>query len=281
MIDDEIIEEDVPPSASQVTEEAKEPEKPKIRNTTSKYDDRQIIYALTLTKGDVLQTAAALLVTEDALRKRIEGNRDIKAAWNLVKTVKGTPPNYRRTMPAEEVRARPQPEFLKNLIIPEHGETRAGPPPEQLAAEVRAQDLAALNDGMLKAGIKDTTVAKLRDLSGISLGTGKFLVTTLDLSHRMMIYQTIQLLEEADFIKQTYLRDMQLSEEDRLGWQREYNAICDIMGKTFDRTLIGTQAMVSLMGGTPKGKGKKGGWQQSNLIPKPVKEDGEVLPPDA
>jgi Bacterial regulatory protein, Fis family len=124
---------------------------------------------------------------------------------------------------------------------------------------VAANEADIIRGGLKEAGIKDETLEKLRKLSGLNISGGRFLVATLDMSHRMMVYQSVSLLEEADYIKQHYLHNGELTQEERYNWQRAYNEIAELLGKTFDRTLSGTQAMVAMMkSGQPAKKGKPG-----------------------
>jgi hypothetical protein len=114
-----------------------------------------------------------------------------------------------------------------------------------------------LRNGLEKAGIKSTTIEKLRQFDDFAHNAGEFLIAALDLSHRSMVYLTVHLLEEAERIKTDYLDDAMLDDEYKIQWQQAYIDIVEQVGKCFDRTLIGTQAMAKLLGTDKGDTGKK------------------------
>lgn len=247
MPDDDIIED------PQVTVE---PPKKKGQAT---YNEDQIIYAMTIAEGDLAVTAEALKIKESLLRDRVEHSRKLKGAWHLIKTkVTDTDKPAGPTMAPGEMHTRNE-ETKVITSTAEYGEGRGGAPKQQLANETAKQDLELLIGGLEKTGISAATITSLRDLSDIKLNTGMFLVTSLDLIHRSMIRQAISLFEEAQFIKKTYLRDMQLAESDRQGWQRHYTEICEQLGKASDRILAGTQALVQIHNGKKPSEGRNKG----------------------
>jgi hypothetical protein len=89
------------------------------------------------------------------------------------------------------------------------------------------------------------------------------------MSHRMMIYLTVSLLQEAERIKSDYLDNPALSDEFKIQWQCAYNDIVEQVGKAYDRTLVGTQAMAKLIG-QDKGdaKEKKAGFKPLKRVEK-------------
>jgi len=117
----------------------------------------------------------------------------------------------------------------------------------QMAEVISHQDREILRHGLSKSGIKDSTIDKLRTFDGFAANTGKFLAGSLDLTHRMMIYQTVALFERAEKIKLDYLDDDSLCHEARIEWQRAYNEIAELVQKSYDRTLQGTQVLVNIM----------------------------------
>lgn len=130
--------------------------------------------------------------------------------------------------------------------------TRTGTPvevePSKLADQIRKQDAILLREGLQKAGVRQDTLEKLEILKGLSDNAGRWLVSSLDLSHRMMIFLNIQLLERAMDIKSTYLEDETLEDEYKIEWQKAYNEIVDVIRKSYEATLSGTQAMARIMG---------------------------------
>lgn len=124
-----------------------------------------------------------------------------------------------------------------------------------MAEQIRKQDAKLLRDGLQKAGLKSETLQLLEHLDGFSENSGRFLVSSLDLSHRMMILSNIELLERARAIKKDYLENDDIDDEYKIEWQKAYNEIVDIIRKGYEATLAGTQAMAKIMGA---GKDKKG-----------------------
>jgi hypothetical protein len=127
---------------------------------------------------------------------------------------------------------------------------------EAMGEAVMVQNRILMRSGLLKAGIKASTIESLKVLEEMAPNAGMFLVASLDLTHRMMVLQGVRLFEEAERIKTDYLDDATLDDEIKIQWQGMYNDICDQIGKCFDRTLIGTQAMAKMLG-TDEDGGKK------------------------
>lgn len=153
------------------------------------------------------------------------------------------------------------------ITAPDEGEAAVRKPADmglipredaELAELIRKQEFDLMREGLKKAGIKEETLQKLSVLDGLAPNSGRFLVASLDLSHKMMVYSNIQLMEQADFIKTKYLEDETLGMEYKIEWQKAFNEICDILGKGYDRTLAGTQAMAKIMAGQEDKEGKGG-----------------------
>lgn len=164
---------------------------------------------------------------------------------------------------AVHLKQTPEPPSAADVI------TRNKPPLElteaELAEQIRKQDIILFRDGLKKAGVREDTLQCLEILDGLSKNSGRFLVNSLDLSHRMMVYLNIQLLERANDIKKDYLEDETLDDEYKIEWQKAYNEIVDIIRKSYESTLVGTQAMAKIMvaaGGKKKDDdgGKKPGF---------------------
>lgn len=123
----------------------------------------------------------------------------------------------------------------------------------QLGDAIMKQNRDLLMNGLRKAGIEDSTLEKLAVFEGFSDNAGRFLVASLDMTHRMMVYLTVKLLERADYIETRYLKDETLDDEVKIAWQSAHTDIIEQVGKAYDRTLVGTQAMAKLLG-TDKGE---------------------------
>lgn len=137
-----------------------------------------------------------------------------------------------------------------------------------LAEVVQIQDEELIIQGLKKVGISDEMLEKLRNISALGPTAGRFMASSLALTHKLMVVQTIELKQEADYIREHYLRDENLSAEERSYWQKCYNEIADLIGKGFDRTLAGTQALIAMQrGGAGKGRPAKPGPQPLNTKP--------------
>ena len=196
--------------------------------SSKQVSDDDLIRALLATKGDLNLTAEVVGISKLAIEARIGRNSRIAAAAGVELPVTGTEVETRTPL----------------LSIDDR---RVG---DAVVADVVAvQEADLIRDGLKKAGIKDSTLEKLKTLSGLNVSGGRFLVASLDLAHRMTVYQSVALMEQAEYIKDHYLQNDKLTQEERYNWQRAYNEIAELIGKTFDRTLAGTQAMVAMMGG--------------------------------
>lgn len=191
--------------------------------------DDDLIRALVAAEGNVSLAAEAVGLTALAISNRIDTNPRVAAAVG-------------KTIPVSEKEV----ETRQPLLLGRDREVGDA----VIGEVVAAQEADLIRDGLKKAGIKASTLDKLKTLSGLNVSGGKFLVASLDLAHRMTVYQSVALLEEAEHIKTTYLHNEELTQEERYNWQRAYNEIAELIGKTFDRTLAGTQAMVAMQRGS-------------------------------
>ena len=144
------------------------------------------------------------------------------------------------------------------------------PEPEEgdavLAEVVQIQDEELMIQGLGKVGISEEMLEKLRNISAIGPSAGRFMASSLALTHKLMIVQTIELKEESDHIRKHYLRNENLSPEERSYWQKCFNEIADLIGKGFDRTLTGTQALVAMQ------RAGSGGVKKMKQGPQPLNE---------
>ena len=137
-----------------------------------------------------------------------------------------------------------------------------------MAEVVQIQDEELIIHGLKKVGIDDAMITKLRNISALGPTAGRFMASSLALTHKLMVVQTIELKQEADYIREHYLRDANLSAEEKSYWQKCYNEIADLIGKGFDRTLAGTQALIAMQrGGAGKGRPAKPGPQPLSSKP--------------
>lgn len=188
--------------------------------------------ALELADGNYDIAAAALGISAGALRSRVYKSQQLAAMFAQ------------------------QPGVPTATSVITRNETPIPIGDETLGEATAIQNRILLREGLLKVGIKPATVEKLKILEELAPNAGMFLVASLDLTHRMMVLQGVRLFEEAERIKTDYLDDATLDDDIKIQWQGAYNDICDQIGKCFDRTLMGTQAMAKLLG-TDKGEEKK------------------------
>lgn len=165
---------------------------------------------------------------EDSLRERVKVMSDSEQAFTTldpeVKTILGT-------------------------IVRERQDNIPSPVDQSLGEQIIRQNRQILRDGLASAGIQPKTIDKLKAFDGFATSAGDFLLASLDLSHRSMVYLMVTLIELADQIKTEYLDTTKtVDPEVRLGWQDAYTDIVDQVGRCYDRTLVGTQAMARMLG---------------------------------
>lgn len=188
-----------------------------------------------MTNFDYALAAEVLGIAEEAVRQRVNGSQQLSALFN---TEVVTP-----TDDSVINRERPDIPVVEDTSL--------------LGEQFIKLNRELLRDGLALAGIKPTTIDKLKVFDGFAVSAGDFLVASLDLTHRSMIYLSVALLEEADRIKTDYLDDATLDDEYKIQWQSAYTDIVEQIGKCYDRTLMGTQAMAKLLGTEQPGKEKR------------------------
>lgn len=199
--------------------------------------------ALGHAKGDFKLAAAALGISENALRLRVSKNAQLRALYQVGDV---SPPHqgivYEREQP---------PLTTLTALESEH---------------LLRTNQQIMRNGLAAAGISAETVDKLKLFENFAPNSGEYLVAALDISHRMMLFQNVSLFERAEWIKKNILdragipgtEDEAFSPLVLIEWQRVYNEICELIGKGYDRTLNGTQALAKIVGdGGEKSKGKK------------------------
>lgn len=208
-----------------------------------------------LAKGNRALAAAALGISGVQLKDKIKGDPQLAAVYNN----ECDPPGDVETM----VKAPSQLERIKKIQDEK---------PDFLALQVMKSDMELLRKGLERAGIKPETITKLKIFEGFSDNTGRFLVSTLDVMHRLQVYQAMAIFEEGEYIREQYMHNMTLSQEIRLEWTRRYNEITDLLIKVADRTVVATETVARMLKSTKPtgGEGKrKAGFEP--LRPKPVK----------
>ena len=214
------------------------------RTTISKGDFRRAFVAC---KGNKELMAEVLDLTVNLIENRIRNTPDLWALYT--KDAPDRAPNEIETLVRTE------------RLLPE------GIEHSHRAEQLMEQDREMLRHGLQKAGIEPATIKRMRARDGLARNAGAFLSVGLDYTHRLHIYSTAALFEEMIHIRENYLRDKSLTPMERVFWQRAFNEIADLLGKSYDRTLAGTQAMVQMINSQNKPKGQKSmakpAWQES------------------
>jgi len=121
---------------------------------------------------------------------------------------------------------------------------------------IQLNNLDLLSGGLEKAGVKPETLRKIKTLGEFEKNAGQFLVGSLDMMHRTIVYQGVVLFEHSEYLKEKLAdmeKDPNTKMKDWVGVQRSYNTTVEQMMKSYDRVLTGTQVMVKL---SNKKKGK-------------------------
>jgi hypothetical protein len=172
-------------------------------------------------KGDKHVAAAALGVRVEKVDAIIGRDPQLTALWGSTDQAALTPDTAERRRQ------------LENPVL------------DQLAENIRKENIALMNEGLRKAGVSEGVLKKIEAVS--ALGGPAFIVAALDQSHRLMTVTNLELAEELDYIKTNYLRDDGLEPEVKALWQRAYNEIAKLVGDNYDRNLRGTQVLAQIM----------------------------------
>ncbi len=198
--------------------------------------------------GNYAIAAAALDSTDGALRAFIARDQQLASIW-LTDMEKVDTPDEADLM----TRAMPTVKMDVASVINVDSDV--------LGEAALRQDREILRAGLQSAGIKAHTINKLGLMENFAANTGRFLGASLDMTHRVTVFQGVALFERAEYIKEHYLEDETLPHEVRIEWQKAYNEVAELIAKTSDRVLAGTQAAVSMLrkkeesdGGASKGK---------------------------
>jgi len=209
-------------------------------------------------RGDYDLAAAGLECAVISLKQFIQRDPQLSAIWspNVDQvTVPDEADLMRRTLPKNTA---PVPKVLTDDVIGE--------------AMLRA-DRDILRAGLKGAGISEGAIAKLGLMEDMAVNTGRFLGAALDLTHRMTVFQGVALFEQAEWIRLNILQDESLPHEIRIEWQKAYTDISEVLGKTSDRVLAGTQAAVAMLKKKEEVEGGKGGKGKPGF--EPLKKVGQ------
>lgn len=110
-----------------------------------------------------------------------------------------------------------------------------------------AADRELLANGLTKLGLKPETIQKLRDLEGLAGDSGKFLSMSVNTMHQMFFGQMMHLYEQAENIREKFLKDDTLSMKERLMWNRMYMDIVREIGKGYKLTFDGARALTEMI----------------------------------
>jgi hypothetical protein len=140
----------------------------------------------------------------------------------------------------------------------------------QAAKMIEATEKLLKQGGLESLGVPTSTINKLRSLEGLAIGSGIFLVQSLQHTHAIYYVNLMKLDAMAEDIKRRYLDENATEKcEDmmtRMFWQRAYNEIVDQLRKGYECMLAGTQALAAIerahKKNNPTGPGKKAdpGW---------------------
>lgn len=193
-----------------------------------------------MAKNNRRLAAAALGITEAALTSRIANSREMSAVYSSEIPV----------APDENTTA------VRDGYSKGNAETATD---SILATNILRQDGELVRRSLAKAGIKEGTLAKLRIFDDMSENTGRFFVTTMDMTHRLQTFQVAALFEEAEYIRETYLHNKTLDDAVRIEWTKRYTEISELIGKTADRAVAGTEAVHRMLKNSSdeSGKGKR------------------------
>jgi|TARA_Y100000310_G_scaffold175913_1_gene176052 hypothetical protein len=126
---------------------------------------------------------------------------------------------------------------------------------EDMVDAIQTQNMDILQGGLSEAGLKPETIAKLQTLGKFEQNAGKFLVSSLDMMHRMVVYNGATLFEHTEYMKKKLgeiEKDPSTSLKDWIAVQRCFNTTVEQLMKSYDRVLTGTQVMAKLSGGGKK-----------------------------
>jgi hypothetical protein len=186
--------------------------------------------ALKLAEGDHRVAAQILGITVTKLKVRISSNPKLRTVWLKAKDLE--------PLTEDDALSRKKDKSLK--------------PTNQLLAQIiQQEDREMIHTGLLKSGVSQEMIDRLKIFDGFGTNSGNFLIASLDIAHKQMFVQNIELQQQAFNIKKDYLDNATLQSREKIEWQRAFNEIADILGKNYERTLAGVQAMVKMM---PKDK---------------------------
>lgn len=206
----------------------------------TEYSEDKLIEAINMHGGDVVAAGRALRLSPGTLVTHVYKNPRLRALF--CKDVANM------NLEPDEVQ-----QMVRDVEIPRSDDRGED---SNLTRNLLTQNITLLAQGLEKSGIKPETVAKLQRLGSIEKNAASFLVASLDMMHRMVVFSGVEMMECAEEIRKRYLDpSVPMMAKERQAWQRQYNQLQDLIGKTYDRVLHGTATMVKLT--TPKDNKEK------------------------
>jgi hypothetical protein len=194
--------------------------------------NEQIIEVLSRNGGDVIISAKELGVESRVLSNKIYTDKKLRALF--MKDVIGEELPSDVEQMVRDISDSP-------ITLDEHERRQMG--------AVLVNNLEILGMGLEKSGVKKETIEKLRTMGEFEKNAAKFLVSSLDMMHRTIVYQGVVLFEHSEFLKkklEKMEKDPDVKFNDWVRVQRAYNATVDQSMKAYDRVLNGTMAMAKL-----------------------------------
>jgi len=190
-------------------------------------ENELVITAVNEFGGDLNLAAKALKVSRVKLCQFISGDPKLVAAFGVSAGVPESAPGETERLVRDA-----------NDIIPHH-------PDKETIQAIQTQNVDLIGEGLLKNGIKPETLEKMKNLGEFEQNAGKFLVGSLDIMLRLVVYTGVSLFEVTEEIKEI-LQDKTLEPHARLAWLRAYNVTVDQMQKSYDRVVTGTVGMAKV-----------------------------------
>ncbi len=177
--------------------------------------------------GNRKLTAELLGITESELSNRVVNDKRLNAIY-------GKDPDKSIPVVADQM-------VRTSEDIPEVD------PEGDLVTVVDDNNRGLLAKGLREAGISDSTLDRIETLGKFEKSAGRFLVSSMDLMHRLVVFGAIQLFEDLEYIR-SRIRSADTDKE-KLMWQRAFNITFDQLQKANRDIQAGTLAMAKL---TPK-----------------------------
>jgi len=107
------------------------------------------------------------------------------------------------------------------------------------------------------AGINPKTIGKMRGIGGAEATAADVLMLGFDMSNRNTIFLQATLMEQADKIREDYLKDDDLDADEKKFWQRQYQETVDRALKCHSTMVQSAVAVARATGGNPRSRSSK------------------------